>query len=144
MTKGKHSQGSFRFIDHTADVGVLVSAPTLAGLFETSAFALAELVTSVESLSYRVERQFLLQEDEIETLLVSWLQELLYILETEGLIFGRFQVNLRDCLLEATAWGEPFDPDIHTMKTEIKAVTYHQLEVVKTDRGWQAQVIFDI
>ena len=72
------------------------------------------------------------------------LQELLYIFETEGLIFGQFQVKLHESSLEATAWGEPFDPNVHTMKTEIKAVTYHQLEVVKTDHGWQAQVIFDI
>jgi len=144
MTQPKDIQGSFQFIDHTADVGILVTAPTLEGLFETSAFALAEIITSVGSVSCRTVRQFHLEEDEVEIMLVSWLQELLYLLETEGLVFGRFQVNLRDSLLEASAWGEPFDPDIHTVKTEIKAVTYHQLEVVKTDRGWQAQVIFDI
>jgi SHS2 domain-containing protein len=144
MTQPKDIQGSFQFIDHTADVGILVIAPTLEGLFETSALALTELITSVDSVSCRTVRQFQFEEDEVEVLLVSWLQELLYLLETEGLIFGRFQVNLRDSLLEASAWGEPFDPDIHTVKTEIKAVTYHQLEVVRTDRGWQAQVIFDI
>ena len=144
MAKPKHSQGSFQFIDHTADVGILVTAPTLEGVFEASAIALAELITSVDSLRCRVERRFRLQEDEIETLLVSWLQELLYVLDTEGFIFGRFQVTLHDCLLEAVAWGELLDQNIHATKTEIKAVTYHQLEVVKADRGWQARVIFDI
>ena len=144
MAKPRHSRGSFQFIDHTADVGILVTAPTLEGLFETSASALAELIASVDSLRFRVERRFHLQEDEIETLLVSWLQELLYVLDTEGLIFGRFQVNLNDCLLEAAAWGELLDQNIHAAKTEIKAVTYHQLEVVKANRGWQARVIFDI
>jgi len=80
----------------------------------------------------------------METLLVSWLQELLYLLDTEDLVFARFQVRIHDFSLEATAWGDVFDPNIHTMKTEIKAVTYHQLEVTKNDQGWQAQVIFDI
>ncbi len=122
----------------------MVTAPTLEELFETSAIAFVELITSVDSLTCRVERQFHLREDEMDTLLVSWLQELLYILDTEGLIFGQFQVKLHESSLEATAWGEPFDPNVHTMKTEIKAVTYHQLEVVKADHGWQAQVIFDI
>lgn len=144
MTKPTHPRGSFQFIDHTADVGILVTAPALEGVFETSAFALTELITSADSLSCRIERRFRLQEDEIETLLVSWLQELLYVFDTEGFIFGRFQVNLHDLILEATAWGEPFDPDIHSVKTEIKAVTYHQLEVVRFDRGWQAKIIFDI
>ncbi len=137
-------QGSFQIIDHTADVGILVSAPTLEGLFETAAWAFTELITRVDALRHRVERQFNLQEDAIDTLLVSWLQELLYLLDTEDLVFGRFQVNIQDSSLEATAWGEVFNPEIHTIKTEIKAVTYHQLEVVETDEGWRAQVIFDI
>jgi SHS2 domain-containing protein len=139
-----HPQGSFQFIDHTADAGILVKAPTLEGMFETAALGFSELVTKVDSLNCLIQRQFRLQEDDMETLLVSWLQELLYLLDTEGLIFGRFQVKLKDLALEATAWGQVFDPEIHTMKTEIKAVTYHQLEVVEDQEGWKAQVIFDI
>ena len=140
----KHPPGSFEFIDHTADVGILVTAPTPEGMFETAALAFTELVTNVDSLNLRLERKFRLHEDDMEALLVAWLQELLYLLDTEDLIFGRFQVDLQNFSLEATAWGEVFDPEIHPMKTEIKAVTYHQLEVEKSHRGWQAQVIFDI
>lgn len=139
-----HPQGSFQFIDHTADAGILVEAETLEGMFETAALGFSELITKVDSLNCPIQHQFRLQEDDIETLLVSWLQELLYLLDTEGLIFKRFQVNLKDLALEATAWGEVFDPAKHTTKTEIKAVTYHQLEVVEDDQGWKAQVIFDI
>jgi SHS2 domain-containing protein len=139
-----HPRGSFEFIDHTADVGIRVESSTLEDLFEIAGLAFSETVTRVDSVSCRVERRFKLQEDDLETLLVSWLQELLYLLDTEDLVFGRFQVKLQDCSLEATAWGEPFDPNIHTMKTEIKAVTYHQLEVARSELGWQAQVIFDI
>ena len=137
-------RGSFEFIDHTADTGIRVEAPTLEDLFETAGLAFTEVVTSVESLNCSVERRFKLEEDNLETLLVSWLQELLYLLDTEELVFARFQVKLHDCSLEATAWGEVFDPDRHMIKTEIKAVTYHQLEVAESDQGWQAQVIFDI
>ena len=137
-------RGSFEFIDHTADTGIRVEAPTLEDLFETAGLAFTEVVTSAESLNCSVERRFKLEEDNLETLLVSWLQELLYLLDTEELVFARFQVKLHDCSLEATAWGEVFDPDRHMIKTEIKAVTYHQLEVAESDQGWQAQVIFDI
>ena len=139
-----HPQGSFQFIDHTADAGILVKAETLEGMFETAALGFSELITRVDSLNCLIQRQFRLQEDDIETLLVSWLQELLYLLDTEDLIFGRFRVHLKDLTLKATAWGEVFDPEIHTMKTEIKAVTYHQLKVVEDEQGWRAQVIFDI
>jgi len=138
------ARGTFQFIDHTADVGIRVKAVTLEGLFETAGLAFTELVTSADSLDCRLERRFNLQEDDIETLLVSWLQELLYLLDIEGFIFGRFRVKLQDFSLEAVAWGEVFNPEVHEMRTEIKAVTYHQLEVVKSDDGWQAEVIFDI
>ena len=139
-----HQRGSFEFIDHTADAGIRVEAPTLEDLFETAALAFTELVTTVDAIDCREERRFQLQEGDIETLLVSWLQELLYLLDTEDLVFGRLQVKLHNYSLEAAAWGDVFDPNIHAMKTEIKAVTYHQLEVSKSDQGWQAQVIFDI
>ena len=139
-----HPQGSFQFIDHTADAGILVKASTLEGMFETAALGFSELITRVDFLNCLIQRQFRLQEDDIETLLVSWLQELLYLLDTEDLLFGRFQVNLKDLALEATAWGEVFDPEIHTMTTDIKAVTYHQLAVVEDDQGCQPQLIFDI
>jgi SHS2 domain-containing protein len=137
-------RGSFRYLDHTADAGIVVTAPTLGVLFETAAFALTELITNVDGLKLEVERQIQLEENEIETLLVSWLQELLYLLDTEQLVFGRFQVNVTDCFLDAQVWGEPFNSEIHTSKTEIKAVTYHQLEVIESDQGWKAKVIFDI
>ena len=140
----EESRGSFEFIDHTADAGIRVEAPTLEDLFETAGLAFTELVTSADSVDCRVERRFKLEEDDMETLLVSWLQELLYLLDTEDLVFARFQVRIHDFSLDATAWGDVFDPNIHTIKTEIKAVTYHQLEVAKNDQGWQAQVIFDI
>ena len=140
----EHHGGSFEFIDHTADAGIKVEAPTLENLFETAGLAFTELVTSVDSVNCRVERRFNLEEDDIETLLVSWLQELLYLLDTEDLVFGRFQVKLDGFSLEGVAWGEHFDPNVHPMKTEIKAVTYHQLEVSRSDKGWQGQVIFAI
>ena len=125
-------------------MGIVVTAPTLEGLFEVAALALTQIVTNVDTLTQRVVRQFSIQEDEVGILLVSWLQELLYLLDTEGLVFGRSRVNIRGVRLEATAWGEPLDRENHTLKTEIKAVTYHQLEVVRSDQGWQARVIFDI
>jgi SHS2 domain-containing protein len=139
-----YPQGSVEIIDHTADVGILVKSSTLGGLFEVAGLALTDLITSVETLDHWIERQFRLQEEDLDTLMVSWLQELIYLFETENLLFGRFQLTLQDCGLEGQAWGEPFNPESHAVKTEIKAVTYHQLEVAETEHGWQARVIFDI
>jgi SHS2 domain-containing protein len=138
------ASGSYEIIDHTADVGIRVEAPTAAALFETAARALTELVTDVEAVMPRVERAAELQEESLDVLLVSWLQELLYLLDTEGLAFSRFQVTIDGTRLHAALWGEPFNPELHPSKTDIKAVTYHQLEVVKRGESWEARVIFDV
>ncbi|UCG11979.1 MAG: archease [Deltaproteobacteria bacterium] len=139
-----YPQGTFRLMDHTADVGIQLTAETLNGLFEVAGLAFTEVITSARQIALRIQHQFQLQADEIDTLLVTWLQELLYLLDTEGLIFGRFKVDLQGFQLKAVAWGEPFDPRKHVTKTEIKAITYHQLQVAKADTGWQGQVILDI
>lgn len=139
-----HPRGFFDLIDHTADVGLRIVAADLNALFEVAALGLMSLITSTEDIALREKRHFRLQGDDLEDLFVSWLQELLYVLDTDGFVFGRFQANVKDTLLEAAAWGEPFDPEIHSMNTEIKAVTYHQLEIGETDQGWQARVIFDL
>jgi len=91
------------------------------------------------SLPMNVTADTLIPRPETELLVELALEKI-----PRDLIFGRFQVKIHELSLEATAWGNVFDPNIHTMKTEIKAVTYHQLEVARSDQGWQAQVIFDI
>lgn len=138
------ASGSYEFIDHTADVGVRLEAPTAAALFETAARALTEIATDAGAVMPRVERTVELEEETLDVLLVSWLQELLYLLETEGLVFSRFEVSIDGTRLHAAVWGEPLNPELHARKSDIKAVTYHQLEVGRRGDAWEARVIFDV
>ena len=78
-------------------------------------------------------------------MLVAWLNELLYLYEVEGLLFCDFAlVEIDEVRVTGVARGEGFDKGRHPIKTEIKAVTYHQLEIKEHDGRWQAQMIFDI
>jgi SHS2 domain-containing protein len=78
-------------------------------------------------------------------LLVRWLSELNYRHITEHRIFSKFEVvTLSEQHLEADVRGEIFDPARHTIFTEIKAVTFHDLQVERDERGWKAQIIFDL
>jgi SHS2 domain-containing protein len=77
--------------------------------------------------------------------MVQWLGELLYLHDVEDLLFRSFFIEeLRDGSLKARARGEVFDEKRHVMKTEIKAVTYHQIEVKKEKERWRARIIFDL
>lgn len=135
----------FEFIEHTADLGFRVYATSIEGLFVHAAEAFFEAILPTESIEERAERQVGVEAEALDELMVNWLDEFLYLYDTEGLVFKRFQIQpIRQNRLEALAWGEVVDPARHEIKTGIKAVTYHQLYVKETEGGWEAQVILDI
>lgn len=86
-----------------------------------------------------------LEAEDREGLLVEWLSEILYLIDAENLLFNRFDVSMSsDTRLSATAVGELLDVEKHDPKTQVKAVTLHNLIVKKTEASWVAEVIFDV
>ncbi|HVO83796.1 MAG TPA: archease [Syntrophobacteria bacterium] len=136
--------GSYELIDHTADVGIRVMAASPDALFETAALALTELMTDTTKVEPRLERTVKLRGESLDLLLVCWLQEILFLMDTEGLVFSVFEVRIEGAALHATLRGEPFNPEVHPRKSEVKAVTYHHLEVATHNDRWEARVILDI
>jgi len=135
----------YETFDHTADLGILVFGQTYEEVFANAAFALFDLLTDLdnvrESLSYRLH----VEAHDQEELLVRWLSELLFLCESQGYLFKNFLfTQLSQTSLQAVARGESFDPLRHQFKTEIKAVTYHQVAIKEKDGKWEARVIFDI
>ena len=139
---------SYSWFDHTADVGLEVIAPSLEALFETAARALFDLLAGPPARGaglVEVEREIRVTGADTEELMVRWLSELLYLHDTEGLVFDRFDISeIRNDLLAGRAAGERHDPGRRRLRREIKAVTYHQLLVRREGHGWKARVVFDV
>lgn len=136
---------AFEVIEHTADIGIRAFGVTEEEAFETSAAGMFSLITSTED--GKDSREFLVEveAEDRETLLVEWLNELLYIFESKGVILNRFQITeLGETHLKGKAWGEPLDESKHELDNDIKAVTYHMLKVEKSNGRWKAEVIFDV
>jgi len=86
-----------------------------------------------------------LKAEDREALLVTWLNELLYLHEVEKFVAVRFMVtDLSDNRLEAEVWGETLNPNRHVIISHVKAVTYHQLRMRATENGWEAQMVVDV
>jgi SHS2 domain-containing protein len=135
----------YEFFDHTADIGIHVFGRSLPELFENAGFALFDIITDIETVREREMRSFALQRDSLDELLVEWLGNLLFINATELFLFRRFHVMQIDGeSLQAEAWGEPLQDEVHTIKAEVKAVTYHKLEVYEEQGLWHATVVLDI
>jgi SHS2 domain-containing protein len=132
--------------EHTADLGLRVRAADLDTLFAEAAEALTSaLVEDPATVEPRREVAIRVEGTDRAYLLFDWLKDLLYHFDADHLLFRRFAVKVRDDGLDATAWGEPYDPERHPLSHEVKAITYHGLRVEQERDGtWLAEVIVDI
>lgn len=137
----------YEIIDHTADIGIRVEAPTKEELFVAAAEATFDLlISSKRAFIPSIDVPLVVEAPALDQLFVRWLQELLFIFERRRLVLMKFWIDrMGETTLEGRAKGLPFDSTRHAQKLDIKAVTYHQLQVGQDASGrWRAQVIFDI
>ena len=134
----------FEIIDHTADVGIIAYGADMSQAFANAAKALFSLITELDDVGEVLHRDIELTATDEESLLVEWLNELIYQFDTECIIFKRFDIiQLDNTQLKARSYGEKVDSSRHKLKTGVKAATYHMLKVDKGD-GCKVQVLFDI
>ena len=140
-----HGSAAFEIFPVTADKGLRAWGRDIAELFVNAARGLWSLM--VEPGSVRRERTIPIevQAADRETLLVAWLNELVYLHEAEGFVMADCAIRtLTDTTLRAEVWGEPVDRARHPLVGHVKAVTYHLLQVKPTARGWEGQVVVDV
>ncbi len=134
----------YKIIEHTADVGIEAYGKNLEEAFENAAKGMFAIITDGSKIDCKVKKKIELEKgDDEELLLVDWLSELLYIHDVENLVFGEFEVKLNDRLI-GYACGEKYDRQKHGYGVEIKAVTYHMLEIKRNKKGVTIKVLFDI
>ncbi len=142
--------GGFRFLEHTADAYVEATGKSLEEAFAYAAKALFELMTDTTKIEAKVKRVISDEGMDLENALYKWLEDLLILHDSEGLVFKDFTVRfteLNDRVIRfvGEAWGEFFNPDKHEVRTEVKAVTYSLMEITHTPEGcWVVRVVFDL
>lgn len=132
----------YETIDHTADIAIKAFGNSLPEAFGNAAYAMFNIISDASSINTQQEFEVKLEAPDMEQLLVDWLSELLYLSEVEETLFCEFEVRITGTKLEGKARGEKIDLARHSFNTEIKAVTYHMLEIDKVENT--VQVLFDI
>jgi len=138
----------FEFFDVTADIGYRAYGETLNEAFQNAGLALFEVITDTSVLKTSIKKTISLKSEDRKALLFDWLNELIYLHDAEYLVFSHFQVNIsgdesKGYQLEAEVWGEEFEQARHESRDEVKAVTYHLMEIDEED-GYRLQVILDV
>jgi len=133
------------WLDHTGDIGMVVHGDSPADLFATAGAALAELMADPLGVTDVATRQIQVEAASLEDLLVRFLNDLIYVRETENFVWKRIEVELEgEPRLIARAFGERFCPKRHESRGGVKAATYHELRIGTDPHGWWAQVILDV
>jgi len=149
----------YKEFEHTADVGVEIYGGALENLFQNAGYAFFDIIVDATTISPNVTRSVSVTGTDVETLLMNWLRELLYMFSVHQEVYAEFEIlsgvqtsvcnkeQNKFCTpttLEAKVRGEALDLKKHDFRTEIKAITYHQFVVVNEAGTWKARVIFDV
>jgi len=139
----------FEIIDiTTADIAFKAYGKDINELFENSAMAMFNIMSNVSKVKQKIKKDVKCEAMDIQSLMFNWLNELLFLSDSESLIFSFFEVDIKKLdekkfVLNAICKGEKIDEKRHEINTHIKAATYHNMKIEKND-FWEAQVILDV
>ena len=134
----------YEYFDVTADIGFKAYGKTLNEAFENAGLAIFNIISDTSDITPEKEISFKIRSEDEISLLYDYLEELLFYHEIEFMLFCEFHVEIDDNLqLRATIKGEEINWDKHERKTEIKAITFHKMDVVKTN-DFKVQAIVDL
>jgi len=135
----------YEYFDVEADVGVRAWGTTVAEAFAQAALATLALTITPDDVEAREQREVRAQGDSPEDLLVSWVNECLYVHEIEGFAVRRVEVTtLGTALVHGILHGEPINPQRHHLGTVVKAATYHRVGLSESPGRVEATLIVDV
>ena len=136
---------NYRLIDHTADLGIRVAGADPATLFNNAALSMMEQIIDLQSVQAVKSINMSVEGSDWPDLMVNWLREILYLWNGREMLPVKVTIADIDAAgLKARIEVEPYNPDRHHIRQEIKAVTYHHIQVERSSSGWEALIIFDV
>ena len=166
--KQNFAREKYKFIDHTADIGVEIFGDDLPSLFANAGYALFDIITDLSLVREKGPQNININGRNLDEMMVNWLGEFLYVFDTERFLVKKINIKRLETSfftstsgintsvqgkmsdegeygnLQAEIWGEKYDAHVHVINTTIKAATYHKLEVVKENNVWHCRVILDV
>ncbi|WP_456471690.1 archease [Methanocaldococcus sp.] len=133
----------FKYFETTADMGVEAEGESLEEAFKEAAKALYNMMVDIDKVDKVKCVEFEVEGEDLEELLYNFLNELLFYTDVYGLVFSDFDLKIEGKKLKCKAYGEEIKRE-HNIKEEVKAVTYHKMEVKKENGKWRVKYIVDL
>ena len=123
---------SYKLLDHATDAIIEITASNLKEAFVVAGQSVVDITLDSEKVEEKEQRMLKVIGKDLRYLLFNWLEEVNYQLITEGFAIRRFALDISknsEYKLNATAYGEPLDLQKHHFRVEIKAPTFHEMEI---------------
>lgn len=146
----KNDFKAFEYFDVTADIGFFAYGESLEDAYSNAACAMFNVMTDIKTVKTTEKRDFKVESEDLVSLLYDFLEELLFLFDVELLFFSKFDIDIEkvnDELYELScvAYGEEVNWDVHPRKSEVKAITFHKMDVIKQDDGsFKLSAILDL
>jgi len=140
---------SYKYLEEVAvaDIAFEANGKTLEELFISCAEALENSMSDLKSISAKTKKEIKLKNESADLLLYDFLSELIFLKDTEQMLFGKFSVKIsqrKNYALTAEIWGEKINPKKHKLEDDVKAVTMHDYKIEKLKSGFRTQILLDI
>ena len=155
MENNESKSNGYDYFGVTADIGFYAYGNSLEEAYENAGLAMFNVITDIKKIKKEETREFEVVSEDLVSLLYDYLEELLFMLDTEFLLFSDFKVNIEKIVgdessdlenykLTCSAYGEEINWNVHTPKAEVKAITFHKM-AVKEDNGiFKLRAILDL
>lgn len=134
----------FEVLEHVSETGIKAYGDSIEAAFANAAKAMFSIITDLDTVKTSQDLKIKLAANNHQELLVDWLNELLFHFDSKGLLFRQFDLHIEDKELRGVARGEPYEPDRHPIKTQIKATTYYGLKIEEDRNKVLVWVYFDV
>lgn len=142
------TNNNFKYFDTTADIGIEVNESTLKEAFETSAKATLNLITDIDRIECKKTKDINITSEDEYGLLYDWITELLILLDSENFIASKYNITIteenKEYILKGQIIGDQYDTDRYEYKTEVKAITYHEMTIEKEAENIKIKFIVDL
>lgn len=144
----KNYNPNFKYFDTTADIGIEVNSTNITDAFINSALGTMNLITDIEKIQTKITKDICIESEDEYGLLYDWITELLILLDSENFIASHYNINIkRDnnlYVLQGNISGDNYDTTVYNYKTEVKAITYHEMNIQKEDNNIKIRFIVDL
>ena len=155
MENNESKSNGYDYFDVTADIGFHAYGRSLEEAYENAGLAMFNVVTDIDKVKKSESREFEIASEDLVSLLYDYLEELLFLQDTEFLFFSGFEINIKKVAgdessdlenyrLACIAYGEEIDWDIHTHRSEVKAITFHKMCVKEENGIFRLRAILDL